>query len=114
MNIAIYARVGCQKQQEFGKIPEAQIQHIESWAKLYGHVIVKRYWDCGTSASDYGRPGFQRLICDAQLREHPFDAIAVTDISRLFREPGATVLYLRLLQHFKVTIISLANLSNAV
>lgn len=113
MNVAIYARVATTVQNEADEKLNAQVQEIETWAKENGHVIVNKYLDRGTSALDYGRPDFQRLISDAQSQGHPFDAIAVTGTSRLFREPAAYEIYKRLLEHFKVTIISIADMANA-
>ena len=111
MNVAIYARVAATLQNETDENLNAQIQEIETWAKENGHVIVNQYLDLGTSALDYDRPGFQQLIKDAQLQSHPFDAIVVTVISRLFRELAVYAFYQRRLDHFKVTIISLADMA---
>lgn len=108
MKCAAYARSAV-RGQEAEEIPQinSQIQRIEAWAKDNGFILVGKYFDAGTSALDYNRSSFQRIIHDATSPRHPFDMIIVTEYSRIFRDWAKFQEYKNILKNHKVELISI-------
>jgi DNA invertase Pin-like site-specific DNA recombinase len=82
MRIAAYIRVSTGRQAEEGMSLVGQLEQIKAFAERGGHQIVEVYEEAGASATDDRRPQFQRMIADAVLPAHPFDAVVVFSQSR--------------------------------
>src|SRR2546428_3822638 len=82
MEIAIYARVSTEKQEQQQTI-RSQIQELDRYASTNGHTIKLRYVDDGWSGSVLARPALDKLRDDAAKRQ--FDAVLIHSPDRLAR-----------------------------
>jgi site-specific DNA recombinase len=106
MRIAAYIRVSTGRQAEEGMSLAGQLDQIKAFAECNRHQIVEVYEEAGASATDDRRPQFQRMIADAVLPAHPFDAVVVFSLSRFFRDNHGFLSYVKLLKRVKVKLIS--------
>jgi DNA invertase Pin-like site-specific DNA recombinase len=83
----IYGRVSSQDQ-VLGYSLEAQLKACRQWAEKNGHKVNREYVEEGHSAFRNldKREAFKELLCDAALKQHPFDLIIVHKLDRLFRD----------------------------
>jgi DNA invertase Pin-like site-specific DNA recombinase len=75
--VAFYVRVSTKDQ-----TVEHQLPVLKKWAKNAGHKVVETYSD-KISGAKKSRPGFNRLMKAARMRE--FDIVAVWSLDRLGR-----------------------------
>lgn len=83
MDAVAYCRVSTDEQDQLNSL-ETQKEFFESYAKRYGHNLVRIYSDRGISGSKTkNRTEFNRMMEDAQ--SGAFSVVLVKDISRLAR-----------------------------
>lgn len=78
---ATYVRMSTDDQENS---PERQREQIRPECERYGYLVTKTYDDLGMKGYDDTRPGFQRLLRDAQAGL--FDVVVVDEVSRLSRD----------------------------
>lgn len=83
MKVGIYARISQSEDKQFNVSIENQIEGISSFCKKNNYPITKIYKDISYSGSDFNRPGFKKMIEDAE--EKIIDTIIVKDLSRFGR-----------------------------
>lgn len=81
---AIYLRVNTNDQIEEGSSIENQRELLQAWAKLWGYKIYDEYSDRGYSGRTPDRPGFQRMLRDAEAGR--FQLVVVTTADRFTRD----------------------------
>ena len=87
--VAVYARVSTKAERQNDSL-ENQIQHYtETIGANPEYELIEIYYDYGISGFKEARPGFQRLMADAELDR--FDLVITKAISRFARN-AATVL----------------------
>ena len=100
MKGCIYARVSTGEQNALN-----QIDPLKKWADTLGIEIVQEYVDV-VSGGDSNRPGFKRMM--AQADRHEFDIILIWSLDRFSREGILiTLSYLKRLKKNKISIRSL-------
>lgn len=83
MKVAIYARVSTSQQRERQTIA-SQLRLLPEYAERNGWQVVETYVDDGISGETVdARPGFQKLLADAERRS--FEAVLVIDLDRITR-----------------------------
>jgi site-specific DNA recombinase len=108
MKVAFYVRVATRAQVEDGESLAKQVSELTAWADQEGHEVVQTYRDLGASGNDVCRPELCRLMADAASSDHPFDAVAVTSLSKFFRDVYNAVHYEKQLQRVKVKLVSIS------
>ena len=77
MRAAIYCRVSTDMQAE-DEIPIiGQINECQKYAELKGWQVVEVYKDEGFTSRNTNRPGFQRLLAEANNKPIPFEKLIV-------------------------------------
>jgi site-specific DNA recombinase len=84
ITVAIYTRVSTDEQFQEGTSIETQREFLQAWAKLQGCTVYGEYSDPGYSGSTPNRPGFQRMLRDAEAGH--FQRVAVTKLDRFKRD----------------------------
>ncbi len=82
MRAAVYARYSSAKQRE-SSIKD-QVRNCTAFAEREGWSIAEHYVDEALSGTSKDRPGFKRLLADAE--DGGFDVLLVDDLSRLSRD----------------------------
>lgn len=101
--IAVYSRVSSEEQVH-GYSLDAQINACKAFAAQRKWKIVKFYSDPGHSGKDDRRPGFSRMIADAQNQQ--FKAIIFHKLDRFSRNVEQILGYFRDLNSWDVLIAS--------
>ena len=104
--VAIYVRVSSDRQDVANSIA-AQIDEITRYAKAHNMVVVEIYKDEAMSGKVTARPGFQKMIVDAQDPDAPFKTILVWSYSRFSRNQMDSVVYPAKLEQQGVQLISI-------
>ena len=105
MIAAIYARYSSENQREASI--EDQYRNCERYAAREGWTIVQRYKDQAISGMTTERPGYQRMLKDAQAKA--FDILLVDDFSRLSRDSIETEQVRRRVVHWGVRLIGVSD-----
>ena len=101
-NAVIYARFSSQGQNPISI--EKQVDVCRAFAERNGYNIIREYCDAGITGTDDKRPGFQKMIQDANNKE--FDAIIVYTNDRFSRDIQQQLGYFEKLLLLDVKIIS--------
>ena len=90
IRVAVYGRVSSDEQAdaEFGST-EAQEAACRRFLDEHGYIFAGFYSDEARTGTSLKRPGFKRMLTDAQ--EKRFDAVAITFMSRLGRGKAFTI-----------------------
>ncbi len=90
LRVAVYGRVSSDEQAdaEFGST-EAQEAACRRFLDQNGYIFAGFYSDEARTGTSLKRPGFKRMLTDAQ--EKRFDAVAITFMSRLGRGKAFTI-----------------------
>ena len=107
MKVAFYVRVASPIEVEDGSSLARQVSELTAWANREGHQIVQTYQDLGASGNDARRPELCRMMADATSPERPFDAVAVTSLSKFFRDPFSLINYEKRLRRVRVKLVSI-------
>ena len=99
-----YRHVSMREQLD-GHSLDAQVQHIQEYARSQGWQVVEIYTDAGISAKkDSQRPELERLLKDAQAGQ--FDVVVVDRIDRFYRHLGGLIAALDQLHTWGVAFAS--------
>lgn len=105
---AAYIRVSTDDQTEYS--PAAQLRELHEYAAQHNLLLDERYVyaDEGISGRKADkRPGFMRMISDAQGKDHPFDVILVHKFDRFARSREDSIVYKSILKRAGVEVISI-------
>ena len=103
--VALYLRVSTAEQAQ-GHSLDSQRNALTAWAAKEGWEVVAVHEDPGASGTSVtGRPGFQRIIADAQAGK--FDAILVLKVDRFARNVRDSSVYREVLADCGVRLRSL-------
>ena len=105
---AAYIRVSTDDQTEYS--PAAQLRELHEYALQHSLLLDERYVyaDEGISGRKAAkRPGFMRMISDAQSKEHPFDVVLVHKFDRFARSREDSIVYKSMLKRAGVEVISI-------
>lgn len=102
MNAVIYARFSSHSQRE--QSIEGQLRDCHEYAKRYNITVVGEYIDRAISGATDDRPGFQRMIADAQKKQ--FQRIIVWKLDRFARNRYDSALYKHKLKGYGVRVVS--------
>ena len=80
--VAIYARYSTDMQRE--ESIQDQYRNCEKYAEREDWKVVKRYKDEAISGTVKDRPGYQKMLTDAEAKT--FDILLIDDLSRLSRD----------------------------
>ena len=83
MRVAIYLRVASADQLDVLEVAAVQRRDLEQYARSHNMEIHSVYSDIGFKGHDLERPDLSRLLIASQ--KGLFDAILVTNCSRLYR-----------------------------
>lgn len=103
MKCAIYIR-SSKENNNSNAIVQNQISFFENYIKEFGLELTNIYSDTG-SGSTLDRPALQKLMQDA--KNHQFDAVLVTDLSRISRKALLTQQFIEHLEANNVQLITL-------
>lgn len=116
MKVALYARArvlsSISRQEEEDILLENQINEMKQWVERGHHEIFNIYTDAGFSSLDESRPAYRQMMNDVLSADHPFDAVLVVGVSRLFRQLSKLTEFLKTLQSVKVSLISITETTN--
>lgn len=102
MNAVIYARFSSHNQRE--QSIEGQLRDCREYARRCDFTIVGEYIDRAISGTTDDRPGFQRMIADAQKKQ--FQRIIVWKLDRFARNRYDSALYKHKLKGYGVRVVS--------
>lgn len=105
MKTAAYARYSSDQQR-----PESiqdQLRNCRVYAERMGWSSPVAYSDAAISGSLAERPGYQRMLADAESRA--WDVLLVDDLSRLSRDQVETTKTIRLLQYWGIRLIGVSD-----
>ena len=105
MHVALYARYSSEHQRE-ASIAD-QFRTCERSAQSQGWTISHRYEDKAITGSRADRPGYQRLLQEAQA--HCFDVLLVDDLSRLTRDEAESIHLRRRLDFWGIRLIGVSD-----
>ncbi|HXC66002.1 MAG TPA: recombinase family protein [Nitrospiraceae bacterium] len=105
MHVALYARYSSERQRE-SSIAD-QFRTCERSAQSQGWEVSHRYEDKAVTGSRADRPGYQRLLHDAQA--HCFDLLLVEDLSRLTRNEAESIQLRRKLAFWGIRLIGVSD-----
>lgn len=106
MIAAAYARYSTSNQQETSIA--AQLEGIQAYCDREGIILAGMpYIDEAKSGTNTNRPGFQRLLADAQKGK--FEAVVVYDISRGSRDVGDWFVFRKQMADLGVKVLSATN-----
>ena len=101
----VYTRVSTSMQVD-GYSLDAQIDRIETYAKLHQMEIVGYYQDAGKSGKSIeGRPDFQKMLSDISEQKMQIDYVLVYKLSRFGRSVSDTLHSLEYMKDFDVNLI---------
>ena len=103
-SVAIYARYSSDKQSQASI--EDQIRVCEELAKRNNWHVIEYYTDYAISGSDNSRPGYQKLMKDAN--SGIFDIVVAEALDRITRDMEDTAAIYKRLQFFGVKLFTLA------
>lgn len=103
MNVAIYARVSTEMQEEKDSLNN-QIDRCKTFCEMKGYNIVKVYTDVESGSKD-NRHDFQKMLKDMNLGV--FQAIVVTELSRISRKISTLIKFLEDFQACGVNFVSI-------
>ena len=105
MHVALYARYSSEHQRE-ASIAD-QFRTCERSAQSQGWTVSHRYEDKAITGSRADRPGYQRLLQEAQARR--FDILLVDDLSRLTRDEAESIQLRRRLAFWGIRLIGVSD-----
>lgn len=106
MFAAAYARYSTTRQQETSIA--AQLEGIQNYCDREGITLIGMpYIDEAKSGSNTNRPGFQRLLADAQNGK--FEAVVIYDVSRGSRDVGDWFVFRKQMADLGVKVLSATN-----
>lgn len=105
MQVALYARYSSEHQRE-SSIAD-QFRTCERATQSQGWRVSHRYEDKAVTGSRADRPGYQRLLHDAQAR--CFDILIVDDLSRLTRDEAESIQVRRRLAFWGIRLIGVSD-----
>lgn len=105
MHVALYARYSSEHQRE-ASIAD-QFRTCERSAQSQGWTVSHRYEDKAITGSRADRPGYQRLLQEAQARR--FDVLLVDDLSRLTRDEAESIQLRRRLDFWGIRLIGVSD-----
>lgn len=103
MDVVIYVRVSTEMQEEKDSLNN-QIERCSSYCKMKGFNVVSIYKDVESGAKD-NRLDFQKMLSDMELGL--FQAIVVTELSRISRKLITLINFLENFQSCNVNFISI-------
>jgi len=89
IKVALYARVSTEEQKENFSLA-VQLDLLRKNAVSHQYEIFNEYIDAGFSATGHDRPGFQRLLQDAEAKK--FQLVLVYRLDRFFRNTKALLI----------------------
>ncbi|HZP35340.1 MAG TPA: recombinase family protein [Methylomirabilota bacterium] len=110
MRCAVYARFSSDVQHPASI--EDQRLACQRYADRHGWQILPDHAYADEALSGMGvnhRPGYQRLLAAVGATARPFDVLLVDDLSRLSRDAAEMLRLARLLEHVRITLISVAD-----
>lgn len=105
MPVALYARYSSEHQRE-ASITD-QFRTCERAAQSHGWTVSHRYQDKAITGSRADRPGYQRLLQEAQAGR--FDVVLVDDLSRLTRDEAESIHLRRRLAFWGIRLIGVSD-----
>lgn len=105
--ICIYARTSAACHNDERSLLAEQIDRLKNWCRLNEAIIVDTIAE---TESGTARSGFQAMIAAATSNRRPYDAILVTSLSRLRRDPAILAKNLEALEHANVRVLSIADI----
>ena len=102
MNVVLYGRFSCEKQNE--QSIEGQLEACRNFANSKGYTIIGEYTDIAMSGRDDKRPSLQRMVQDSE--SGAFGAVIVWKFDRFFRSCRLSSKYREILNNNGVDIIS--------
>ena len=105
MHVALYARYSSEHQRETSIAD--QFRTCERSAESQGWTVSHRYEDKAITGSRADRPGYQRLLEEAQAR--CFDILLVEDLSRLTRDEAESIHLRRRLEFWGIRLIGVSD-----
>ena len=102
---ALYARFSTERQTDASI--QGQFRNCEAYCEREGWTIVDRYGDEAISGRKTDRPGYQRMLADAEAGR--FDVLVVDDLSRLSRDEIETKLTVRRFQFRGLRIVGISD-----
>jgi DNA invertase Pin-like site-specific DNA recombinase len=102
---AIYARYSTDNQREASI--EDQVRRCREYVVRAGGVVRDEFIfvDMAISGASLARPGFERMMQQAELRPAPFGAIVTEDLSRISRDFADSASVFRRLRYLDVPLI---------
>ena len=109
---AVYCRLSHPDEVEVGGVSQSvttQAANGRRHAEFLGYTVGDDdiYWDDGISGLKDSRPGFRKLMLNVFSPERPYEAVVVTDISRLSRSSSDYIDYEVFLAEQNIELISL-------
>ncbi len=104
-SVALYPRVSTTEQAEGGTSVETQTEFLRDWAKLHGYEVYEIYSDPGYSGSTPDRPGFQRMLRDAEAGF--FQLVVVTKLDRFMRDAREMLNAIEELKRYGVAFVAI-------
>lgn len=105
--ICIYARTSAACHNDEGSLLAEQIDRLKIWCRLNEAIIVDTVAEIESGTA---RSAFQAMIAAATSNRRPYDAILVTSLSRLLRDPAILAKNLEALEQAKVRVLSIADI----
>ncbi|MDR1629169.1 MAG: recombinase family protein [Oscillospiraceae bacterium] len=102
MNVVLYGRFSCEKQNE--QSIEGQLEACRNFANSKGYTIINEYTDVAMSGRDDKRPSLQRMVQDSE--SGIFQAVIVWKFDRFFRSCRLSSKYREILKNNGVDLIS--------
>ncbi len=88
---AVYARESIDdSQSKHASIP-AQLEEIRRYAKQNNYEIISEYTDPAMRGWDNSRPALDKILQATRIKDCPFKAILVWDLSRFYRDAGSAI-----------------------
>lgn len=105
--ICIYARTSAACHNDKASQLAEQIGRLRIWCRLNEAIIVDTIAETESATA---RSGFQVMIAAATSNRRPYDAILVTSLSRLRRDPAMLAENLEALEQAKVRVLSIEDI----
>ena len=99
--VAIYARYSTDMQREASI--DDQYRNCKKYVEKENWRIIKHYEDKAISGTVKDRPGYQKMLTDAEAKT--FDILLIDDLSRLSRDDIEMKTVIRRLIHWSIRII---------
>ena len=105
-NVAVYYRVSTGRQQMHDISLPDQRERCNEWALQQGGTVVDEFSEAVSARTDK-RPQFKALMERAMAPDHPYDAVIVHSLSRMFRNAEDYLAWRNRLRRAKVKLVSI-------